>query len=84
MASPQLKMRRTLDDFEQAFVEESVEDRVRLELLRRNAQQRARRREVERTNKRGTVRFALLVLALITTAFIVTVVMFRVLYVVMG
>ena len=38
------------------------------------------KREVERRHKRGSVRFVLLVLTLILTAAIVTVVMFRTLY----
>ena len=49
-------------------------------LLRRTTEQRAIKRETDRRHKRGSVRFVLLVLTLILTAAIVTVVMFRTLY----
>ena len=47
-------------------------------------QQRTLKREVDRRHKRGSMRFALLVLTLILTAAIVTVVMFRTLYLLLG
>ena len=47
-------------------------------------EQRALKREVDRRHKRGSVRFVLLVLALMMTAAIVTVVMFRTLYLLLG
>ena len=59
-------------------------DRHRRASLRRTTEQRALKREVERRHKRGSVRFVLLVLALILTAAIVTVVMFRTLYLLLG
>jgi hypothetical protein len=77
-------MRQSLAQFEQAFYEESMVDRQRRERLANTAQQRARKRELEKIHKRGSFRFALLVLTLIATAVIVTIVMFRTLYVVMG
>jgi hypothetical protein len=77
-------MRQTLDDFEQAFVEETYEDRARRDSLRRRAVLRAQNRELERVHKHGTLRFIALVLVLLLTAAIVTVAMFRTLYVVMG
>ena len=60
-----MKMRQSLADWEQAFVKEISLDRHRRDSLRRTAEQRARKREVERRHKRGSVRFALLVLTLI-------------------
>jgi hypothetical protein len=81
---PAMRMRRSVAEIEQAFAEEISLDRHRRDSLRRTAEQRARKRHVERTNKRGTVRFALLVLTLITTAVVVTVVMFRTLYLLLG
>jgi hypothetical protein len=77
-------MRQSLAQFEQAFYEESMVDRQRRERLANTAQQRARKRELEKIHKRGSFRFALLVLTLIATAVIVTIVMFRTLYFVMG
>ena len=79
-----MKMRQSLADWERAFVREITLDRHRRASLRRTAEQRARTREVHRRHKRGSVRFALLVMTLIMTAVIVTVVMFRTLYLLLG
>jgi hypothetical protein len=79
-----MKMRQTFADWEQAFVRESSLDRRRRASLRQAAQKRMRRREIERRHKRGSVRFVMLVFALISTAVIVTVVMFRTLYWLLG
>ena len=78
------RMRKSLAEFEQAFVEETHVDRVRRESLRRKAVMRSRQRNLERVNKRGTARFIVLVLVLIATAVIVTIAMFQTLYIVMG
>jgi hypothetical protein len=78
------RMRKSLAEFEQAFVEETHVDRVRRESLRRKAIMRSRQRTLERVHKRGTARFIVLVLMLIATAVIVTVAMFQTLYIVMG
>lgn len=77
-------MRQSLAEFERAFHEETHEDRVRRESLRRRAIMRAQQRRIERTHKHGTARFCVLVLVLIATAVIVTIAMFQTLYVVMG
>jgi hypothetical protein len=79
-----MRMRQSIDALERAFVEDMEADRVRREALRRQAALRSRQRQVERVHKQGTLRFVLLVTALIATAVIVTVVMFRTLYIVMG
>lgn len=78
------RMRQSLDEFERAFHEETHDDRVRRESLRRKAVMRSQQRRIDKTHKRGTFRFILLVLALIATAVIVTVAMFQTLYIVMG
>ena len=78
------RMRQSLDEFERAFHEETHDDRVRRESLRRKAIMRSQQRRLERTHKRGTARFIVLVLALIATAVIVTIAMFKTLYIVMG
>jgi len=77
-------MRQSLAEWEQAFVKEISLDRHRRDSLRRQAEQRTIKREVEKRHKRGFVRFWLLVLTLILTAVVVTVVMFRTLYLLLG
>jgi hypothetical protein len=79
-----MRMRQSMAELEEAFVEEIEEDRERRERLARRAEMRARRRHIERAHKSGSVRFALLVLTLIATAVVVTIVMFQTLYYVMG
>jgi hypothetical protein len=77
-------MRQSLAEWERAFVKEISLDRRRRDSLRRTAEQRTFKREVDKRHKRGSVRFALLVLTLVMTAVIVTVVMFRTLYLLLG
>jgi len=79
-----MKMRQSLAEWERAFVDEVTLDRRRRASLRRTSEQRKRKREAERRNKRGSFRFAVLVLTLILTAAVVTVVMFRTLYLLLG
>jgi hypothetical protein len=79
-----MRMRRSPAEIERAFAEEISLDRHRRDSLRRTTELRARKRHVERSNKRGSIRFVLLVLALIMTAVVVTVAMFRTLYLLLG
>ena len=79
-----MRMRQSLAEIEEAFVEEIEEDRERRERLARRADMRSRRRHIEKTHKAGSMRFALLVLTLIATAVVVTIAMFQTLYYVMG
>lgn len=79
-----MKMRQSFAEFEQALAKEISLDRHRRDSLRRTAEQRTLKRRAERRHKRGSVRFVLLVLTLILTAAIVTVVMFRTLYLLLG
>jgi hypothetical protein len=79
-----MRMRQSIAEIEEAFSEEIEEDRERRERLRRHAEQRTRRRRTTRVNRRGSLRFALLVLTLIGTAVVVTIAMFQTLYYVMG
>ena len=79
-----MRMRQSLAEIEEAFVDEIEEDRHRRERLRAEAEQRSRRRHSYRTKKQGTNRFWLLVFVLIATAVIVTIAMFQTLYYVMG
>jgi hypothetical protein len=75
-----MRMRQSLSEIEAAFAREISMERHRRASLRRTAEQRTIKRETDRRHKRGSVRFALLVLTLILTAAIVTIVMFRTLY----
>jgi hypothetical protein len=79
-----MRMRQSFAQFEEAFLEESQADAARRERLRQEAAFRSRDRQLQRVHKRGTLRFMLLVLALIATAVLVTVAMFQALYIVMG
>ncbi len=79
-----MKMRQSLADLERAFVKEISLDRRRRDELRQTAEQRTLKRQVDRRHKRGSMRFALLVLTLVATAAIVTIVMFRTLYWLLG
>jgi hypothetical protein len=75
-----MRMQQSLADIEEAFAEEIEEDRERRERLARRAEQRSRQRHIEKAHKHGTIRYALLVLTLITTAILVTWAMFWTLY----
>jgi cell division septal protein FtsQ len=79
-----MKMRQSIAEWEQAFVKEVTLDRHRRDSLRRTSEQRAFKRDLEKRHKRGSLRFALLVMTLILTAVVVTVVMFRTLYLLLG
>jgi hypothetical protein len=79
-----MRMRQSLAEIEEAFFEEIEEDRERRERLRRHAEQRARHRHVTKTQRHGTLRFMLVMLVLLGTAVVVTIAMFRTLYIVMG
>jgi hypothetical protein len=75
--------RKNLRQIERAFIEESALDRDRREMLRLNAERRAAKRRAERTIRQGRVRFFVLSLTLVATAVIVSVVMFRALYLIL-
>jgi hypothetical protein len=79
-----MRMRQSISEIEQAFYEQIEEDRERRERLRRHAQERSRRRRAVKTHRRGSLRFALVLLTLIATAIVVTIAMFQTLYYVMG
>jgi cell division septal protein FtsQ len=79
-----MRISQSLAQLERAFLEHTEEHRHRREQVLRQAELRARRRQLERTHKRGSLRYALLVLVLIATAVLVTVAMFETLYLVMG
>jgi hypothetical protein len=75
-----MRMRQSLAEIEAAFVEEIEEDRERRERLQARAVRRERQRHMERANKAGSLRFAMVLLMLIGTAIAVTLLMFQALY----
>jgi hypothetical protein len=75
--SEQLRMRQSLDQFEVAFEQEAAVERRRRAQLRQRAATRSRVRRIHSTEKRGTVGFGLLLVALTLTVVVVTVVMFE-------
>ena len=77
-------MRQSIAQLERAFVEEVELDRVRRDHLRHTAATRSGVRTIQRRRAQSSLRFALLVFTMIATAVIVTVVMFRTLYIVLG
>jgi len=72
-----MKMRQSLAQFEAAFHEQAVENRLERDIVRRETAQRARVRRAEKVQKHGTLRFFALVMVIILTAVIVTVAMFE-------
>jgi hypothetical protein len=76
-----MKMRQSLSHFERALEAETEIDRDRREALRRAAERRARKRAIERHTRDGQARFILLSITLATTAVVVSILMFRLLYV---
>jgi hypothetical protein len=79
-----MKMRQSLADWEQAFVKEISLDRRRRDSLRRTTEQRKAEGAALVDPLGLTFARALLVLTLVLTAVIVTVVMFRTLYLLLG
>lgn len=79
-----MRMRQSLAELERAFVEEVYDDRDRRAALRRASAARSRSRQVEKVHKHGSMRFAVLVFALIATAVLVTIAMFQTLFWVIG
>jgi hypothetical protein len=77
-------MKQSLAEWERAFTKEISLDRHRRASLEHTAKRRTLKREVDKRHKRGSVRFVLLVLTLVLTAVIVTAVMFRTLYLLLG
>ena len=79
-----LRMRQSLAEFEAAFREETVEERLRRERLRKEAAARSRVRRAQKVEKRGNVNFAVLVLVIVATTVVVTIAMFETLSMLMG
>ena len=72
-----MRMRQSINQWEVAFEQETVLDRKRREQLRKQAANRSRTRRIERTHKKGKLRFSLLFFCLALTAVTVVVAMFE-------
>ena len=70
-------MEQGLDQFESAFEQEAALERQRRNQLRQRAAARSRARKIQSTERRGTVGFGVLLVALTLTVVVVTVVMFE-------
>lgn len=70
-------MRQSLDQFEVAFEHEAAMERRRRKQLRQRAADRSRARRIQTTEKRGTVGFGFLLVALTFTVIVVALVMFE-------
>ena len=79
-----LKMRQSLAELEEEFRREMDQEHQRSERLQRNVHVRSRKRTLERRKKQGSLRFWVLVLALVATAVGVTAAMFETLYLLLG
>ncbi len=72
-----LRMRQSLDQFEDAFEQESALERRRRQQLRQRAVARSKARRIHSTEKHGNISFGVLLVALTLTVVVVTVVMFE-------
>lgn len=79
-----MRMTQSPAQLERAFVEETHLDRRRRESLRQATIHRAQQRTVDRQVRRTSLRFVALAMTLLLTAVIVTVAMFRAIYLVIG
>jgi len=79
-----MKMRQSLAELEQEFRHEMQLESSRSQMMWRRATSRSRKRTRERERKRSSLRFWLLVIALIGTAVAVTIAMFETLYYLLG
>ena len=75
-----MKMRQSLAQIEQQFVQETQLEEQQSERLLRHVHVRSRKRTVEREKKRSSFRFYMLALSLVLVALAVTAAMFETLY----
>ncbi len=84
MSHSQMRMRRSLDHFDEEWERQAIEEEERRARLRRQAAERAKARQRQRVEKRGNLRFFGLAAAIFATAVIVTIVMFQTLALLIG
>jgi hypothetical protein len=77
-------MRQSLAEYEEQFRRDMEHELQQSQRLQRHVRVRSRNRTIERNRKRGSVRFWILVLALVATAVGVTAAMFETLYLLLG
>ncbi len=77
-------MDQSLVEFERAFADQIKAERQAADRVHEKVAHRAMQRELDVVNRRGTIRFLGLVLTLGLTAVIVTFVMFKALYLILG
>lgn len=83
-AAVAVRLQQSLTDFERAFEDQIRAERQAALRVHEKVAHRATQRQIDTVNRRGTLRFLGLVATLLATATIVTLVMFRVLYLVLG
>ncbi len=76
-ATPSMRMRQSISQFEVAFEQETSLERRRREQLRRRAASRSRARRILRNEQQGKVRFSVLAVCLTATVIVVVVSMFE-------
>ena len=79
-----LKMRQSMTQLEEEFRQQVVQERMDSKRLQRDVHVRSRKRNITRQRKRSSVRYWVLVLAILATAVGVTVAMFETLYLLLG
>ena len=84
MSHSPMRMRRSLDHFDEAWEQQAREEEERKARLRRQAAERAKARQRQRVQKGGNLRFLGLAAAIFATAVIVTIVMFQTLALLIG
>lgn len=77
-------MDQSLVEFERAFADQIKAERQAALRVHDKVAHRAMQRELDTINRRGTLRFLGLILTLGLTAVIVTMVMFKALYLILG
>jgi hypothetical protein len=78
------RTRQSLADYEEQFRRDMEQEHQQSQRLQRHVRVRSHNRRIERNRKRGSVRFWILVLALVATAVGVTAAMFETLYLLLG
>ncbi len=79
-----LRMRQSMAQLEAEFRQQIVQERMDSKRLQRDVHVRSRKRTITRQRKRSSMRYWVLVAAIVATAVGVTVAMFETLYLLLG
>jgi hypothetical protein len=79
-----LRMRQSMAQLEEEFRQQIVQERMDSKRLQRDVHVRSRKRNIMRQKKRSSMRYWVLVAAIVATAVGVTVAMFETLYLLLG